>query len=261
MNRSLIFVPAVEEKLNKITGLNADIAIIDLEDSISDEDKESALERTCSFLKNCKSAKPIFVRLNSTRYVKESEILCQFNIGFMLPKFESPNDYGLCETVWRNHQVIALIETPRGLVNIEKIVSCDWVDALAFGAEDYTAAVNMKNHPDMLQYQKSILVTYAKAYSKKVYDTPSFSISDDVDFSYDVDNSAALGFDGKMVIHPKQIEYVNNAFGLSDLGKLREIVEQYESSGKAVLVVDGRVYEKMHIKRIKKILAENEVNQ
>ena len=54
---------------------------------------------------------------------------------------------------------------------------------------------------------------------------------------------------------------IYNAFGCSDLGKLREIVEQYESSGKAVLVVDGRVYEKMHIKRIKKILAENEVNQ
>ena len=258
MNRSLIFVPSTEDKLSKIEKLDADIVIIDLEDSISADDKDNALERICGFLEKYHQEKPIFVRLNSNRYIKEAERLKKFGkLGFMLPKFEKPESYEKCLEIWENHPVIALIETPSGIVNVEKIVSCNWIAAVAFGAEDYTASVGMKNHPDMLLYQKSMLVTYAKANSKKVYDTPSFSIGDDDTFRYDVDSSAALGFDGKMLIHPKQIEYINNAFSCSDPEYLRKIVEEYERSGKAVLVLDGRVYEEMHIKRIRKILAEN----
>ena len=96
-------------------------------------------------------------------------------MSFILPKFEDPNEY---TDLPADKEYYALIETPKGLVNIKRIASCDYVSALAFGAENLTASIGMDNDICILKYQKSRLVTYAKAYGKKVYDTPSFKLND-----------------------------------------------------------------------------------
>lgn len=262
MTRSLIFVPAKEKMLSKISNMDADACIIDLEDSIEAFDKEAALDRVKMFLQNADIKQEIYVRLNAERFSEEATVLSEFEqIGFMLPKFENPEFYNECISVWKNHKVIALVETPLGIVNINLISSCEWVDAVAFGAEDYTCKVNMLNSTETLRYQRSCLVTYCKAYGKPVYDTPSFKINDEEAFRAEVDSAADIGFDGKLLIHPKHISYINDVFGGADVDALKEIVRQYEESGKAVLVIGGEVYEKMHIDRMKKIIKENGGNE
>ena len=98
---------------------------------------------------------------------------------------------------------------------------------------------------------------FAKANGKKVYDTPSFSIDDMTAFEDEVKQSVALGFDGKLAISPKHVACINSEFGAYDIDNMRQIVRQYESAGQAVAVIGGKVYEKMHIARMKRIITEN----
>lgn len=256
MNRSLLFIPAKEKMLNKIKEFNADIYIIDLEDSIPEAEKKEALENVIKYLSYMENNN-IFVRINYNNYEEELKQLDKYDIGFMLPKFESVTQYKNVSNILNKHKVIALVETPLGIVNIKEIVEQKYVDYIAFGAEDYTAKVNMINKNENLIYQKSKIVTYAKAYNKKVFDTPSFQINNDIEFQKEVNCSVELGFDGKLLIHPKNIEYINNSFGNYDLNKYKYIIDKFESSNEAVVVIDGNVYEKMHINRMKKIIKEN----
>lgn len=261
-NRSLLFIPAKEKMMSKIKEFNADIYIIDLEDSIANADKEKALKTLIDFLDEFEQEFNIMVRINSNNYLKELNLLDKFSkVSFMLPKYEYGNQYEDVSDILNKHEIVALIESPLGIVNIEQIVSKKYIDAIAFGAEDYTAKVNMKNDNCTLIYQKSKIITYSKAYNKKVFDTPSFKINNDKEFEKEVNESVDLGFDGKLLIHPKHINFINKAFQNIDIDKYKKIIEKYESSDSAVVVIEGVVYEKMHIDRMKKILKEQGGNK
>lgn len=257
MLRSLLFVPAKEKMLNKIASFTADGYIIDLEDSIGEEEKGNALNSVITFLNERHDTPNLYVRLNKIRFEEEAIALNHFDVGFMLPKFEILDDYSKFRDVWDQHGVIALIETPMGVLNAHETAKCTWIDALAFGAEDYTASVNMLNDDVMLRPVKSILVMTAKAYNKKVFDTPSFKLNDENEFEQEVKNAVSLGFDGKMAISPKHIQFINDTFNSSDIDYMKSVISRYEADGNAVVVIDGEVYEKMHISRFKKIIKEN----
>lgn len=257
---AILFVPAKETMLAKLPLPNVEAYILDLEDSIEESDKEQALERLVFFLENYTGTQQIYIRLNQTTMEKEAKCLKQYsNIGFVLPKFEKPNIYNqeLIE-IWQQHKIMVLIETPKGIINMNDIASCDWVDAIAFGAEDYTVSMNMENSIETLAYAKSKIVTYAKAYDKKVYDTPTLQLEDDIQLMTECKNAVRFGFDGKLAIHPKQIPVIQNLFENHDIEKMKQIVSLYEIEGKAVLTVDHQVYEKMHINRMRKIIKEQE---
>ena len=255
--RSYLFVPANEKMLGKIPGMAADAYIIDLEDSIEASEKDNALSRVIGFLKT-DHGKKIHVRVNADRLEKEFSALSGFaGIGIMIPKFEDEKVYDEYKQFLSAHEIIALIETPKGIVNIGSIAKTEWVDMLAFGAEDYSASMNMKNTPELLMYAKSRIVNYSKAYGKGVIDTPSFQISDPDKFKKEVSLAVDMGFDGKMLISPKHIDFINESFKSNDIEFMCRIVDKYEADGKAVNVIDGVVYEKMHINRMKKIIKEN----
>lgn len=256
--KSLLFVPAKDKMLIKIPSLNADAFIIDLEDSIPEIDKEEALNRTISFVSCSRPASNIIVRINSNNAERELSKLSKFGeIGFMLPKYEIDNPYDKHKALLQGHFTIALIETPKAIVNLHDISKTTYINALAFGAEDYTAKVNMANDINYLLFQKSMLVTHAKAYDLQVFDTPSFKLNDEAEFEKEVKNAMRLGFDGKMAISPKHIHFINETFGTNDLEYMKSVVSRYEADSNAVVVIDGKVYEKMHINRFKKIIKEN----
>lgn len=256
--RSLLFVPAKDKMLAKMPFMKANAYIIDLEDSIPEEEKEEALNRTVKSIEGLKSTSNIIVRINSNHAERELKKLARFSeIGFMLPKFEMNNPYDAYEGLLIDHYTIALIETPRAIVDLSDISKMRYLNALAFGAEDYTAKVNMDNNIDYLYFPKSMLVTYAKANNLQVFDTPSFTLDDEAKFEYEVTSSKALGFDGKMAITPKHVQFINDTFNAYDLDYMKYVIARYEADGNAVVVIDGKVYEKMHINRFKKILKEN----
>ncbi|NBJ91363.1 HpcH/HpaI aldolase/citrate lyase family protein [Parablautia muri] len=257
MLRSFLFVPAKRHMLSKIKTFGADAYIIDLEDSIEIENKEKALNQTEIFLDEYSNNSQFFVRLNKESYDNEVKRLVRFsNVGFMLPKFDNIDFYDAFAHIWKERTVIAIIETPIGIVNIKKIANCKWINIMAFGAEDYTSITNMDNRPELLMYQKSRLVTYAKAYGKYVLDTPCFCLDDENTAIEEFKMAARMGFDGKLAITPKHIEYINKIFNLgkNNHEDIIEIINRFEKTGEAVQVIDGKVYENMHINKLKKQL-------
>ena len=257
---SLLFVPARDKMLAKIAESTADAYIIDLEDSIQPECKAGALEATVRFLNNTDGTN-CFIRVD--RMLMREQLVrldsCKFR-GVMVPKVEDCKFLEENVKCFENREVIALVETPLGLARIDAIASNPAINALAFGAEDYTAAVNMQNIDDCLLYPKSRLVMFGKAYGKRVYDTPSFCIQNVAQADGEAERAAMMGFDGKMIIHPKLIPGVQKAFAEHDIDNIQRVVAEYEKHGEAVAVLDGKVYEKMHIARFKRILKENHIN-
>ncbi|MCQ2743332.1 MAG: aldolase/citrate lyase family protein [bacterium] len=255
--KSLLFVPVTEKFLSKVESITANAIIFDLEDSIALNKKEDSRILLRDFLDNSniyKNAK-WFVRINKEYAEKELQLYNNTNIdGYMLPKFENLQNFINLKNAMNNKKVIALIETAQGILNIDKIAKSDLITAFAFGAEDYTASMNMKNSFEYLSYPKSKLITYAKANKKFVYDTPCFNVKDCDFIKQDVIKSAEFGFDGKMAINPIQINIINNIFNDYDLDYLKYIVSEFDKSENGVLVIGDKIYEKMHIARFKKIL-------
>lgn len=255
--KSLLFVPSKPKMLAKISVSDADAYIIDLEDSISEDGKEQALADAIQFLGNSIDKK-IYVRLNRDRIKFETESLKNTAInGYMIPKFEKPKDYIDITDSFGGKEIIALVETPLGIVNLRDIASCSFITSIAFGAEDFTSCIGMKNSAEYLNFARSAIVTYGKAFGKCVYDTPSFVIDKEEELEKEIRIAVDMGFDGKLAIHPKQIDRINKLFRYFDVDYIKGVVEQYEKSGEAVLKIDEHVYEKMHIAHFKKILKEH----
>ena len=255
--KSLMFVPARMRMMEKISRFQADAYILDLEDSIPEADKDVALQEVCDFLAEDRTCVPLYVRVDR-RF--ESVHLRTLNrrafAGYMIPKVESAADISV--EIKEGKSVIALIETPRGIMNIEEIVANPRVDAIAFGAEDFTASVGMKNRRDLLTYPRGRILTCAKAYSKPVYDTPCLILDDVGVAEAEIQHSADCGFDGKLSIHPTHTLMINRVFKDVDIEAIRQIICEYEAAGGGAVKISGKVYEKMHISHLKRILKEHQ---
>lgn len=250
--RSLLFVPATEKLLSKIEDCKADAVIVDLEDAILPEDKDNALYRLEVFLKEYSYKTDLYVRINPTRAEKETGVLNKYAVkGYMLPKTETAAEVDLFAKAAEDKNIIALIESALGIVNAEEIIRNDNVSMAAFGAEDYTTQCGIENKTEFLVYPKSKLVAVSKAYSKPVIDTISIEIRNIDSYTKEAESSKSFGFDGKLAIHPMQVEVINNVF-CDDIDYYRYIVAEYEKNGVGVLNLNGRVFEKPHIDAMRK---------
>lgn len=255
---SYLFVPANKKMLSKIRHGMADAIIIDLEDAVLQENKDIALADTFEFLNNYIGKMPIFVRLNNNRIEIEIEKLRNTSIaGYMIPKAE---DVCFLENVFDldSKKIIALVESPMGIVNVPIFAKSEKVYAIAFGAEDYTCSASVHNIHENLLYQKSRIVNYSKAYNKPCIDTMSLNVRDRNAYKLEAQKTMDIGFDSKLAIHPMQVEVINEVYSVDDANYLRRIVEIYTNSGEAVLEIDGKVYEKPHIDTIIKKLESME---
>ena len=250
-----LFVPAKSKYLEKIDSFKDCAVIIDIEDSIPDNQKDMARKMVVDYLEDHSSQdKNCFVRLNANELPLELPLFDKYNVGFMLPKMSEVCSYHNYEDILLRHEVMALIESPMAIVNLKEICSCSWVDCVAFGAEDFTASTGIINENEYLRNVKSQIVTFAKAFQKYAIDSPSFNVDDDSKFEIDVEETVKLGFDGKLSIHPKHVRQINEAYNTCDVETLQSIVSRFEKEGGGVVCVNGRIYEKMHIDQIKKKL-------
>lgn len=254
---SILFVPAREKYLSKIRQIKADMIVIDLEDAILDEDKVSALKKVKFFLSQSIGDLDLFVRINPQRIEEEVAELNDFSIcGYMLPKTESVRDIEKLNQVAKEKQIIALIESAAGIVNAREIAECCHTDMIAFGAEDYTAQCRIKNENQFLFYTKSKLVACAKAYNKPIFDTVSRNIYDRNACREDAVLSKNFGFDGKLALHPMQVEVINEVFKRTDVLQYERIIDEYLKAKSSVVVIGGVVYEEMHIRAMQRELRE-----
>lgn len=245
--RSLLFVPSTEKMLSKIENCKADAVIVDLEDAILAEDKDNSLYRLEVFLKGYSYKTDLFVRINPTRAKKETDVLNKYAVkGYMLPKTETAADVELFAKSAGDKHIIALIESAMGIVNAEEIIRNDNVSMAAFGAEDYTTQCGIENKSEFLVYPKSKLIAVSKAYSKPVIDTISLEICNIDSYTKEAESSKNFGFDGKLAIHPMQVDVINSVF-CENIEYYKYIVAEYEKKKEAVLNINGKIFEKPHI--------------
>jgi citrate lyase subunit beta/citryl-CoA lyase len=240
--RSWLFVPGHDKrKMASAAASQADAVVLDWEDALLPGQK--ALARECSseiqMLRG--TEKRILVRVNSYHSEWHRDDLKSVSSlrpdGLVLPKCESAEEISDVTDFLRKEAsgwafgLCAMIESPRGLLRVETIVSAsDRLCALAFGAQDFSATSGIRASPEEteLLMAKSQIVNVAKAYGLAAVDSPVVALDDLAAVREAAQRSCRLGFTGKFAIHPRHIPAIAEAFAPSpeEVEEAEEILRQ-----------------------------------
>lgn len=253
--RSLMFVPAHKQKLlDSSVKRDADVLLLDIEDSVPFADKQQARENIKSFVqRDDLGNKLIFPRINDRESGELLKDLYQLTIdginGFMYPKATKGEDVyfvgKLLETIeYEKHipvgtyKLIPLIETAGAVFNIQDICSvCNRVIAVAFGCEDYVTDIRGKHDTEgnSIFFARNMIVNAARACDIYPIDTVHIKVHDLEDLERNLILSKNLGFEGMLVLNPKELPLVNQYFTPS--------VEEYEWACEMVALAEEAVKE------------------
>ncbi len=155
-----------------------------------------------------------------------------------------------------------MVETPRGVLRAEAIAAAEGVECLVMGTSDLTSDLRGRHSPDRLAMlaSLSLCLLAARAHGRAILDGVHLGLDDEAGLARACAQGRELGFDGKTLIHPKQIEAANAAFGPSEaeIAHARRVIaahEQAEREGKGVVVLDGRLIENLHVAEARRTLA------
>jgi citrate lyase subunit beta/citryl-CoA lyase len=212
--RSFLFVPGDRpDRFAKAVASGADSVIIDLEDAVAGEAKEVALQNAVAWLAGGSEA---IVRINAagTRSHR-GELAALADCVVMLPKAESADAVNeVCERVGASARVIALVETARGVRNIDEVAAVPGVIRVALGNVDLGTelGVDPASHA-ALAYARGCLVTASAAAGLPApVDGVTARVHAEAELQEDIAHGRELGFGAKLCIHPSQVAAVNRSF-------------------------------------------------
>jgi citrate lyase subunit beta/citryl-CoA lyase len=205
-----LFVPASRpERFAKADASGADAVIIDLEDAVAAGDKAAARQGLVAAIAGLGPTVPLFIRINgigTSWHADDLAVAAGAGVaGVVVPKAESAADLGSVRMQLSGDVVvIAIIESARGLAAAEEIAAN--ADRIAFGSVDFAADLGCAHMRDALLLARSRIVLAARLAGKPApIDGVTLSIGDGVEIESDARYGAALGFGGKLLIHPGQI--------------------------------------------------------
>jgi len=278
--RSLLFVPGHNEKLLESAARSeSDVLLLDLEDSVQPEINKSLARNLIKkhikngFFKN----HLIFPRINdreSGHLLKDVYELTIPGIhGFMYPKSKKGEDIyfidKLLETieyekgfVKGTFKLIALIETTASVLNAQDICRASKrVIALAYGCEDFIADLEgiHDEKGQSLFVPRAIIAMAARANSVIPIDTVHVNVHDLEDLEKNLIIAKRLGFEGMLVLHPKEIPIVHKYFSpstrdIQDAEEMIRLAEKAKKEGKGVAIINGKFIGPPMISTAKKIL-------
>lgn len=260
--RSVLYVPGDKPRaIEKARTLGADAVILDLEDAVAPEHKEAARENVRGAL-GWRWPGPVLVRVNGLGTPWEHadrEMALRAGVdGLVLPKVEdgpSVRDLHLRAPLW------AMIETPSGVLRAPEIAAVPGVAGLLVGANDLARSLRTRPHPERLPLLAALsaVVLAARAHGKVPLDAVYNDVRDPGGFARECEQGRTLGFTGKTVIHPGQIEAANTAFGVTDeeAGAARALLaawQQARAGGQSVATHQGALIEQMHADEAQEVL-------
>lgn len=275
LRRSLLFIPGNNPAMLQKGGLfEADAVILDLEDSVAIGEKDAArflVAQSLLHLDYGKSEK--VVRVNGLDSFGGEDIKmivpCRPDT-LLVPKVQSASDiYAVVEQIaaaekkdQEKIKIIALIETPQGLAASQAIASSHArVAALAFGAEDYTAATGAQRTKDGAEIStaRMLLVNAAAAAGIQAVDTPYTDTNDEDGLRRDALFARQLGFKGKLAINPRQIDVINDVFSPSPkeldwAARVIGAIRRAEAEGAGVASLDGKMVDAPVVNRAEQII-------
>jgi citrate lyase subunit beta/citryl-CoA lyase len=277
-----MFVPGHQQKMiDKVFDLKLDAAIFDLEDSVPLAEKHTARALVAETLA-CPPAPSLrFVRVHpagSSDIEMDVRAVIRPGLdGLVLPKVHHPDDILQVDAILKaaeasvglrpgSVQLIATIESARGLIQAPAIAaSCSRLIGLMFGAEDFPLDLGMfairEGEAGEMLYARSAIAIAAASEHLQAIDRVYLDIRDPDGLLQDVRQARQLGFTGKALIHPAQIEAVDSVFRptVEELDYARRVVtafEAAEAAGQRVIAVDGQMVDVPVVERARRILKE-----
>jgi (3S)-malyl-CoA thioesterase len=264
--RSVLYIPGNREgALNKARNIPTDAIIFDLEDAVAVTEKVSARATLVQqLLVGGYGRRTKIVRINSLETPwGGSDIAAVSGTSpdvFLLPKVDTAkkvlklrSEMSKYESL-KKTKIWAMIETPRGILNAVEIADCSELDGMVMGTNDLAKDLNVRldstRGPMLAALGLSILA--AKAAGIIILDGVFNAFKDDAGLMLEAVQGRDLGFDGKTLIHPSQVDIVNDVFSPSSTEielAYRQIEAFNEASlnGEGVAVVDGKIVENLHI--------------
>lgn len=279
--RAILYVPGDDpRKIGKAASLKVDCVCLDLEDGVAYNRKEQARSTILESLQTLEfTALEKMVRINPAGSGLESEdlhiaVLARPQV-IVIPKVEEP-----AAVEWASQSIaqleaelglasggiglLAAIESARGLVNLAGIArASDRLQALIFGAEDYASSIGAMRTPQSWEvlYARSALLAHAAANDLQAIDMVYVDFRDLSGLVQEARLGAQLGFTGKQVIHPDQVDPVQDAFtpdqaAIEQALRLIQAFEAHQSAGKGVFSLEGKMVEAPMIRAAQRILVK-----
>lgn len=281
LRRSVLSVPAANARaLAKSASLDCDAIIFDLEDSVLPEKKAEAREALVAHFAALDRSvgREHVIRINALSGPDgaadlEAVLACMPD-AVLLPKVSEPQDI-LTAADWLSEagadetpRLWAMIETAAALLNIGAIAETGRthggrLDCFVVGLNDLrkeTSIADVAGRPYLVPLLMQVIVA-ARASGLDVVDSVFNDFADEDGLAEECRQGRLMGFDGKMLIHPAQIDAANEAFGVDegDAAEALAIVSAFsapENAGRGVVNLRGRMVEKLHAEQAERLLAK-----
>lgn len=279
--RSALCVPAGDDrKLAKALESGADEVVVDLEDAVAYDDKDRARAQFAAFVWP-DGGPHVAVRVNAVgtpwchRDLEAVAGLPRVS-SVVLPKVESRADIGFLERLLDGLEaengratplgVHALVETAAGIVALADIVAdVRRLTGVIVGYADLAASLGRARDVEPAAWRaiQDAVVLHSRAAQVAAIDGPFLGVADDQPFRASVADAAALGFDAKWVIHPRQVEGVNDGFTPSEgqvdhARRVLSTLEDVATAGRGAAVVDGALVDEAMARAARQVLAKAE---
>ena len=272
--RSALYMPASRiGALEKAKSLPADVLIFDLEDAVSPDAKETAREQAVAAARSgAYGPREIVIRANGLDTPWGHDDLAAIAgsgaDAALLPKVESDATIRQSAALLDRHggggmALWAMMETPLAMLRADAIAGAGHrLSALVMGTSDLAKELGAAHTADRLPFITGLglCLLAARAHGLAILDGVHLDLGDDEGFAAACGQGAELGFDGKTLIHPKQVAPCNDAFSpTSDaVAEARRIIAAHaeaEAAGQGVVLVDGRLIENLHVETAQRTVA------
>lgn len=274
--RSLLFAPANRPDLVAKTARSGpDAVAIDLEDGVPVAEKAATralVAPAAAALRAAHGSSPtILLRVNgpATEWfgADVAEALCPEVDGLVVPKLERGDEVrqvrqALSAAGRGDAMIVAGVESALGVHHVDDVLVAG-VDAVYFGAEDYIADLGGVRTPSSREvlYARSRVALAARVAGVTSLDQVVVAFGDDATFRADAAEGRAIGYRGKLCIHPSQVPLANEVFGHTDaeVERARRVLAAYEASSRAgagVTVVDGQMVDEPMARLARAVLAD-----
>ncbi len=276
--RSMLYMPGSNTRaLAKARTLAADALIFDLEDAVAPDAKPAARNLVAAAAREGGyGEREVIVRVNGfgTRWLDEDiRVTATLPIqGILFPKIGSAAEAGravdLVEAAGAAAQVRIwfMIETPLGVLNCREICEAGpRLAGLVMGTSDLAKELRIPHTVERTGFLTALssCVLAARAHDLAILDGVHLNLNDPGEFWLHCRQGRELGFDGKTLIHPKQIETANSVFSPTEqeVAHARAVIEAWEQAqagGAGLCVLDGRLIENLHVEQAHGVLALHE---
>ena len=272
--RSALYMPASRTgALEKAKSLPADVLIFDLEDAVSPDAKETAREQAVAAARSgAYGPREIVIRANGLDTPWGHDDLAAIAgsgaDAVLLPKVESDATIRQSAALLDRHGAAgialwAMMETPLAMLRADAIAGAGHrLSALVMGTSDLAKELGAAHTADRLPFITGLglCLLAARAHGLAILDGVHLDLGDDEGLAAACGQGAELGFDGKTLIHPKQVAPCNDAFSPTPdtVAEARRIIAAHaeaEAVGQGVVLVDGRLIENLHVETAQRTVA------